>query len=216
MVGTCRGVELDVAGTLDLRSHPGGRLQAEGIGEELGELLPIRFLVDDHSDSRATPLGLEVRRAEVLERHDLVGLGPERDPELLVQAPEDVGDGGPPDLPAHAHPRGLLGAVGERRDDRSEAPDPRIGNVGSRGHDVAVLRACRHPGDVFLGDDLLAWLVLALGGALFAGNVAAIARPPAEPREEGALDRAPLVRSVLMGGLGLVAAIWALASLLSG
>jgi hypothetical protein len=69
---------------------------------------------------------------------------------------------------------------------------------------------------VFLGDDLLAWLVLALGGALFAGNVAAIARPPAEPREEGALDRAPLVRSVLMGGLGLVAAIWALASLLSG
>lgn len=69
---------------------------------------------------------------------------------------------------------------------------------------------------MFLGDDLLAWLVLALGGALFVGNVAAIARPPAEPREEGALDRAPLVRSVLMGGLGLVAAIWALASLLSG
>ena len=69
---------------------------------------------------------------------------------------------------------------------------------------------------MFLGDDLLAWLVLALGGALFAGNVAAIVRPPAEPREEGALDRAPLVRSVLMGGLGLVAAIWALASLLSG
>jgi hypothetical protein len=69
---------------------------------------------------------------------------------------------------------------------------------------------------VFLGDDLLAWLVLALGGALFVGNVAAIARPPAEPREEGALERAPLVRSVLMGGLGLVAAIWALGSLIIG
>ncbi len=69
---------------------------------------------------------------------------------------------------------------------------------------------------MFLGDDLLAWLVLALGGALFVGNVAAIARPPAEPRDEGALERAPLARSIVMGGLGLVAAIWALASLLSG
>ena len=69
---------------------------------------------------------------------------------------------------------------------------------------------------MFLGDDLLAWLVLALGGALFVGNVAAIARPPAEPRDEGALERAPLVRSLLMGGLGLVAAIWALGSLIVG
>ena len=31
---------------------------------------------------------------------------------------------------------------------------------------------------MFLGDDLLAWLVLALGGALLVGNVAAIVRPP--------------------------------------
>ena len=69
---------------------------------------------------------------------------------------------------------------------------------------------------MFLGDDLLAWLVLALGGALFVGNVAAIVRPPAEPREEGALERAPCARSVVMGGIGLVAAIWALASLLGG
>ena len=69
---------------------------------------------------------------------------------------------------------------------------------------------------MFLGDDLLAWLVLALGGALFVGNVAAIARPPATPRQEGSLDRAPLARSIVMGGLGLVAAIWALASLLGG
>jgi hypothetical protein len=69
---------------------------------------------------------------------------------------------------------------------------------------------------VFLGDDLLAWLVLALGGALFVGNVAALVRPPAEPREEGALSRAPLIRSLLMGALGLVAAIWALGSLITG
>jgi hypothetical protein len=69
---------------------------------------------------------------------------------------------------------------------------------------------------VFLGDDLLAWLVLALGGALFVGNLAAIIRPPAEPREEHALERAPVARSVVMGAVGLVAAVWALASLLAG
>ena len=69
---------------------------------------------------------------------------------------------------------------------------------------------------MFLGDDLLAWLVLALGGALFVGNVAAIARPPEQPREEGALERAPLARSLAMAVVGLVAAVWALASLISG
>ncbi|MET0144813.1 MAG: hypothetical protein ABW328_08530 [Ilumatobacteraceae bacterium] len=69
---------------------------------------------------------------------------------------------------------------------------------------------------MFLGDDLLAWLVLALGGALLVGNVAAIVRPPAEPREEGALERAPLARSIAMGAVGLVATVWALASLIGG
>ena len=68
---------------------------------------------------------------------------------------------------------------------------------------------------VFLGDDLLAWLVLALGGALLVGNVAAIVRPPEGPREEGALERAPLTRSVVMAAIGLVAAVWALVSLFS-
>ena len=69
---------------------------------------------------------------------------------------------------------------------------------------------------MFLGDDLLAWLVLALGGALFVGNVAAIVRPRAEPRDAGELERAPVGRSLLMGALGLLAAVWALASLVSG
>jgi hypothetical protein len=69
---------------------------------------------------------------------------------------------------------------------------------------------------MFLGDDLLAWLVLALGGALLVGNVAAIVRPPERPLEEGALDRAPVARSVVMAAVGLVAAVWALASLLAG
>jgi hypothetical protein len=71
-------------------------------------------------------------------------------------------------------------------------------------------------GVVFLGDDLLAWLVLALGGALLAGNVAAIIRPPERPREEGALQQAPVLRSAVMALVGLIAAVWALASLVSG
>ncbi|MEA3184063.1 MAG: hypothetical protein QOC57_2278 [Ilumatobacteraceae bacterium] len=66
---------------------------------------------------------------------------------------------------------------------------------------------------MFLGDNLLGWLILALGGALFAGNVMALVKPP--PRQEGDLAKAPIGRSVLMGGIGLIAAVWALASLLS-
>jgi hypothetical protein len=69
---------------------------------------------------------------------------------------------------------------------------------------------------VFLGQDLLAYLVLALGGALLVGNVAAIVRPPARPQDEQALERAPLTRTVVMALIGLVAAVWALASLIAG
>jgi hypothetical protein len=69
----------------------------------------------------------------------------------------------------------------------------------------------------FLGDDLLPYLVLALGGALVAGNLAAIFRPPPERvRKEGDLEQAPIARSVVMAVVGAVAAIWALASLLTG
>lgn len=67
---------------------------------------------------------------------------------------------------------------------------------------------------MFLGEDLLAWLVLALGGALVAGNVVALLRPP-PVREEGDLDRAPLARSLVMIAVGAVATVWALASLLA-
>jgi len=68
----------------------------------------------------------------------------------------------------------------------------------------------------FLGDDLLPYLVLALGSALVAGNVAAVVRPPGDgDRKEGDLDRAPVARSIVMAGFGLVAAIWALASLIT-
>lgn len=68
---------------------------------------------------------------------------------------------------------------------------------------------------MFLGEDLLAWLVLAIGGALCVGNVLALVRPPEAPKE-GELERAPIARSVVMAVVGGVAAIWALASLVGG
>ena len=70
-------------------------------------------------------------------------------------------------------------------------------------------------GVVFLGEDLLAYLVLAIGGAMAVGSVAALVRPP-EDRREGDLERPPLVRSIVFATIGLVGAIWALASLLAG
>lgn len=68
---------------------------------------------------------------------------------------------------------------------------------------------------MFLGEDLLPYLVLALGGALLVGNVLAILRPPPEVAP-GDLRRAPLGRSVAMAAVGLAAAVWALASLVAG
>jgi hypothetical protein len=77
---------------------------------------------------------------------------------------------------------------------------------------VGQSRAGRQTCYVFLGDDLLAYLVLALGGALFAGNLMALIKPP--PPKEGDLAKAPVARSVVMGLIGLVAAVWSLASLI--
>jgi hypothetical protein len=68
---------------------------------------------------------------------------------------------------------------------------------------------------MFLGEDLLAYLVLALGAAMAVGSLVALVRPPEAPRE-GELARAPVTRSLVMIALGTVAAIWALASLLAG
>lgn len=68
---------------------------------------------------------------------------------------------------------------------------------------------------MFLGEDLLAWLVLAFGGAMFVGNVAAVVKPRETPREEGELTQAPKMRSVAMAMLGLAAAVWATSTLLS-
>ena len=65
---------------------------------------------------------------------------------------------------------------------------------------------------MLLGEDLLPMLMLAMGGALFVGNVVAIARPRADPKP-GELERAPVARSVAMAVAGFIAAVWALASL---
>ena len=69
---------------------------------------------------------------------------------------------------------------------------------------------------MFLGEDLLAYLVLAFGGALFVGNLMAVVRPPAAQLDETNLERAPVTRSLLFAALGFFAALWALASLVSG
>ena len=66
---------------------------------------------------------------------------------------------------------------------------------------------------MFLGEDLLPLLVLALGAAMLFGNVLAMVRPPKQ-HKDGELERAPVARSVGMAALGFLAAIWALASLL--
>ena len=68
---------------------------------------------------------------------------------------------------------------------------------------------------MFLGDDLLPLLVLALGAALVFGNGMALVRPPRQAKDDE-LARAPVGRSAVMIGIGLVAAIWALASLITG
>jgi hypothetical protein len=64
------------------------------------------------------------------------------------------------------------------------------------------------------GPDILAYLVLALGAAMAVGSVLALVRPP-EARQEGDLQEAPVGRSLAFAALGIVASLWALASLLS-
>lgn len=67
---------------------------------------------------------------------------------------------------------------------------------------------------MFLGEDLLAWLVIALGGAMCAGNIAALVRPPKQRRDANDLTKAPILRSVVMALIGAIAALWAVVSLL--
>ena len=66
---------------------------------------------------------------------------------------------------------------------------------------------------MFLGQDLLAWLLLAIGGALGVGNVLAVVRPPID-QETGEARQAPVGRSLGMAAIGFVVAVWGLASLI--
>ena len=69
-------------------------------------------------------------------------------------------------------------------------------------------------GDNLLGDNLLIYLVLALGAALLLGNLLALLKPPTRPKA-GELARAPMGRSLLMALVGFLAALWALGSLVA-
>jgi hypothetical protein len=69
--------------------------------------------------------------------------------------------------------------------------------------------------DALLGGDPLPWLVLAVGAALALGTVFALVRGEGDPAD-GELARPPLGRSVVMIGVGVLAAVWALASLIKG
>ena len=70
---------------------------------------------------------------------------------------------------------------------------------------------------MYLGEDFLAWIVLALGAAMAVGTVFALIRPrPVGAVKEDDLARPPLVRSIVMIIAGTVAAVWSLASLLAG
>ena len=64
------------------------------------------------------------------------------------------------------------------------------------------------------GPDILAYLVLALGGAMAVGSIGALVRPPAE-RRDGDLAEAPVARSIVFAALGVLAALWAIASLVT-
>jgi hypothetical protein len=67
---------------------------------------------------------------------------------------------------------------------------------------------------MFLGEDLLPLLTLALGAALAVGTALALVRPRDETRE-GELERPPLGRSLVQIVIGLVAAVWAIATLVA-
>ncbi len=69
---------------------------------------------------------------------------------------------------------------------------------------------------MFLGDDLLPWLTLAIGGALAVGTLLALIRPnDAASVADGEFERPPLSRAIPQILLGTVASIWAIATLVS-
>ncbi|MBL88777.1 MAG: hypothetical protein CL517_00685 [Actinobacteria bacterium] len=66
---------------------------------------------------------------------------------------------------------------------------------------------------MFLGENLLEWLLLAFGSAMCVGNLAALVNPP-KNRDIKSLKRAPFWRSFIYIIVGLVVAVWSLAGLI--
>ena len=64
-----------------------------------------------------------------------------------------------------------------------------------------------------LGDNFLAYLTLAIGGALVAGNALALLRP--QQGDDGEPVKAPLGRSMIQIVIGGLASIWAVATIVS-
>jgi len=99
-------------------------------------------------------------------------------------------------------------------------PDPRSADRTSAG------RAEYRRNAMLLGDDILAYLVLALGGALVVGNVLALVRPPRRPGGDPStgggddhtadLPRPPMTRTLVMIGVGLLATVWSIATFAAG
>jgi hypothetical protein len=67
---------------------------------------------------------------------------------------------------------------------------------------------------MFLGKDLIVWLLLALGAAMFAGNVMALVKPPQVRHDEADLEQAPRSRSIVMAAIGFMVALAALGALI--
>lgn len=64
-----------------------------------------------------------------------------------------------------------------------------------------------------LGEDFLAYLTLALGGALVVGNALALIKP--KRGDVGEALEAPLRRTLFQITVGGIASIWAIATILS-
>lgn len=92
---------------------------------------------------------------------------------------------------------------------------PGVLGVGFSPPRLGRVRGARYRAVVLLGDDLLEWILLAVGGALLVGNLMALIRPPQE-RDENNLERPPIARTVVFMVIGAIAAVWALASLVAG
>ncbi|WP_420639599.1 hypothetical protein [Candidatus Poriferisocius sp.] len=70
------------------------------------------------------------------------------------------------------------------------------------------------------GPDIITFLLLALGGALAVGNLAALVNPEGPKRARQDADGDPpsarVGRSVVMTAVGTVIVVWAIASLIRG